>query len=431
MLYLQKNVKHLFLCSILSIISKGVSPMELKSYKLKENIYWVGTIDYDLKVFDIIMETEFGSTYNSYIVKGDKKTALIDTAKAPFNQELFERIEDIIDILDIDYLIVNHAEPDHSGCVENLLQKNPDIEIWGSTPAIMNLKEIVNQNFKFHRVKEGERLSLGNKTLEFTLQPNLHWPDTMFTYLIEDNCLFTCDFFGAHYAFDGVISDNLQNISDYDRSLKEYFDAIMSPFLSSVRRGIAKVKEYNPNLICTSHGAVLQGNYISKAINLYEVWSQENSNEIPLVVIPYASAYQYTKRMAEVIRQAIVQEYNGNVEVELYDLIDAKVEEVVSRIKRSDGFLIGSATIVRDTVKTVWEILAELNYEVLKGKISSAFGSYGWSGEAVDNIIQRLEQLKMKPLKGLKIKFKPSVTQEQEIYDYGVKFAKELKELKK
>lgn len=402
----------------------------MKSYKLKEGVYWVGTIDYDLKVFDIVMYTEFGSTYNSYIVKGSEKTALIDTAKLPFKDEFFERIEDIIKIEDIDYLIVNHAEPDHSGLVEFVLEKNPNIQIYGSPAAGLNIKEIVNkENINFNRVKDGERLSLGNRTLEFSLQPNLHWPDTMFTYLIEDNILFTCDFFGAHYAFDGVVSSNLKNIKDYDRSLKEYFDAIMSPFMSAVRRGINKVKEYYPEIIATSHGAVLEKDYIIKAVKLYEKWSKEVVNEVPLVVIPFASAYNYTKQMALIIEKAIKDEFEGKVNVELYDLIETKVDNVVKRIKQSNGFLIGSATIVRDTLPTIWEILAKVHYEELKGKIATSFGSYGWSGEAVDNINQRLEQLKMKPLPGLKIKFKPSEKQEQEIYEFGKSFAQELRKI--
>lgn len=402
----------------------------MKSYKLKDGVYWVGTIDYDLKVFDIVMHTEFGSTYNSYIVQGNEKTALIDTAKSPFKDEFFDRIDDIIKVEDIDYLIVNHAEPDHSGLIEYVLEKNPNIQIYGSPAAGLNLKEIVNsENLNFNRVKDGERLSLGNRTLEFSLQPNLHWPDTMFTYLVEDNILFTCDFFGAHYAFDGVVSGNLKSIADYDRSLKEYFEAIMSPFMASVRRGVNKVKEYNPKIIATSHGAVLENGYIDKAIKFYEEWSKEIINEIPLVVIPFASAYNYTKQMALIIKKAIENEFNNKINIELYDLIETDVNHVVKRIKQSNAFLIGSATIVRDTLPTIWEILAKVHYEELKGKIATSFGSYGWSGEAVDNINQRLEQLKMKPLPGLKIKFKPSKSQEDEIYDFGKNFAHELKKI--
>ncbi|MGD9963948.1 MAG: FprA family A-type flavoprotein [Candidatus Izemoplasmatales bacterium] len=402
----------------------------MKSYKIADGVYWVGTIDYDLKVFDIVMLTEFGSTYNSYIVKGSEKTALIDTAKLPFKEEFFERINDITKIEDIDYLVVNHAEPDHSGLIEFVLEKNPNIQIYGSAAAGLNIKEIVNSNkYNFNRVKEGDLLSLGDKTLQFTLQPNLHWPDTMFTYLKEDNILFTCDFFGAHYAFDGVVSSSLKSKADYERSLKEYFDAIMSPFMPAVRRGVKKVKELNPKIIATSHGAVLETSDIDRAIKLYENWSQEKVNEVPLVVIPFASAYNYTRRMAEIIKEAINEEFSGNVNVELYDLIEVKADEVVKRIKQSNGFLIGSATIVRDTLPIIWEILAKLHYEELKGKLSSSFGSYGWSGEAVDNITQRLEQLKMKPLTGLKIKFKPSQSQEEEIRNFGKNFAIKLKEI--
>jgi len=211
--------------------------------------------------------------------------------------------------------------------------------------------------------------------------------------------------------------------------LKEYFDAIMSPFMSAVRRGINKVKEYYPEIIATSHGAVLEKDYIIKAVKLYEKRSKEVVNEVPLVVIPFASAYNYTKQMALIIEKAIKEEFNEKVNVELYDLIEAKVDNVVKRIKQSNGFLIGSATIVRDTLPTIWEILSKVHYEELKGKIATSFGSYGWSGEAVDNINQRLEQLKMKPLPGLKIKFRPSEKQEQEIYEFGKSFAQELRKI--
>ena len=203
----------------------------------------------------------------------------------------------------------------------------------------------------------------------------------------------------------------------------------MSPFVASVRRGVSKVKEYNPIIIATSHGAVLENGYIDKAIKLYEEWSKEIVNEIPLVVIPYASAYNYTKQMALIIKTAIEDEFSNKINIELYDLVEVKVDHVVKRIKQSNAFLIGSATIVRDTLPTIWEILAKVHYEELKGKIATSFGSYGWSGEAVDNINQRLEQLKMKPLPGLKIKFKPSEAQEDEIYEFGKNFAQELKKI--
>jgi len=196
--------------------------MNFHSLEIKKDIFFVGAVDKDLRVFDIMMDTEFGSTYNSYLIKGSEKTALIDTAKAPFKNQFIERIQDIMDIKDIDYLIINHAEPDHSGTVSDILEINPQIKIFSSGPGRMNLKAIINGEADFNVVKEGQSLSLGDKTLRFTLQPNLHWPDTMFTYLEEDKVLFTCDFFGAHYAFDGVMEDKIPNKADYDRSIKHF-----------------------------------------------------------------------------------------------------------------------------------------------------------------------------------------------------------------
>lgn len=403
--------------------------MKFQSFEIKENIYWVGAIDKELEVFDIIMETEFGTTYNSYLIKGSEKTALIDTAKVPFKDEFISRVESIVKIKDIDYLIVNHAEPDHSGSVADLLKINPEIEIFSSVPGMMNLKAIINQDAKFHRVKEGETLSLGDKTLEFTLQPNLHWPDTIFTFLQEDKILFTCDFLGAHYGFKGVLEENLPSKEDYQKSIKYYYESIMSPFPSDVRRGIKKVKDLDPDIIAVSHGAVIKKPYLNEVIDNYEEWSKEKpKRDKPLVVIPYASAYKYTKIMAETIKEGIETEFDKQVEVNLYDVVEVKTDKIVKMINISDGFLIGSATLVRDAVKPIWDILSSLYVEVIKNKPAAAFGSYGWSGEAVNNITERLNQLKANTMKGLRIKFKPSKEQLEEVKAFGIEFAKKLKD---
>ncbi len=403
--------------------------MKFQSFEIKKNIYWVGAIDKELEVFDIIMETEFGTTYNSYLIKGSEKTALIDTAKVPFKDEFISRVESIVKIKDIDYLIVNHAEPDHSGSVADLLKINPEIEIFSSVPGMMNLKAIINQDAKFHRVKEGEILSLGDKTLEFTLQPNLHWPDTIFTFLQEDKILFTCDFLGAHYGFKGVLEENLPSKEDYKKSIKYYYESIMSPFPSDVRRGIKKVKDLDPDIIAVSHGAVIKKPYLNEVIDNYKKWSREKpKRDKPLVVIPYASAYKYTKIMAETIKEGIETEFDKQVEVNLYDVVEVKTDKIVKMINISDGFLIGSATLVRDAVKPIWDILSSLYVEVIKNKPAAAFGSYGWSGEAVNNITERLNQLKANTMEGLRIKFKPSKEQLEEVKAFGIEFAKKLKD---
>ena len=405
----------------------GVLRMNVKTYEIIKDIYWVGVVDYDLRVFDIIMETEFGSTYNAYLVRGSDKTALIDTAKAKFSEEYIAKVKELVDINKIDYLVVNHTEPDHSGSIINLIRENPNIQIYASGPAIVNLKEIINDDFNATRVKEGMEISLGNKTIRFHIQPNLHWPDTIFSHVIEDNFLFTCDFFGSHYAFDDVMYDNVENKENYKRALKEYYDAIMSPFTKAVHSGIKRVEEINPDYIGVSHGAVLDKKIIPEFVQAYKTWSKiKEKMEKPLVVIPYVSAYGYTEKMANAIKKGIEQELKGEVYVEIYDMVFADMQKVISRIEIADAFMIGSSTILRDTVKIIWDLLAMLNYEMLSGKTATAFGSYGWSGEAVPNIIERLNQLRVKTVEGKRIKFNPSEDQIQEMIDFGIEFAKNL-----
>jgi flavorubredoxin len=402
--------------------------MKYKSRRIIDDIYWVGVIDYKLKVFDIIMETEFGSTYNSYIVKGSEKIALIDTAKLTFKEEFFDRIRDVVDIKDIDYLVMNHTEPDHSGLIKDLLQINPNIQIFASIPALMNLKEILNIPFNGNRITNGMELSLGNKTLEFFSQPNLHWPDTIFTYVKEDNFLFTCDFFGAHYASEEIFIKDNKTKDVYIKALKEYFEAIMHPFLPHVRKGLERVKSLNPKYIAVSHGLILDESVIDEVVNLYDKWSvlPKKLNK-PLILIPYASAYGYTEKMATIIKETIENELDNQVYIKTYDLIFADRKEIVKLVPICDAFLVGSSTIVRDTVKVIWELLAEIDCEMAKGKIASAFGSYGWSGEAVENIIQREKQLMFKVVDGLRIKFNPSASQIEEIKEYAKNIANRIK----
>ena len=405
--------------------------MNEKSVKIKENIYWVGVIDYELKVFDIIMETEFGSTYNSYLVIGSDKTALIDTAKAKFKDDYLKRIKEVVDIKDIDYIVLNHSEPDHSGSVRYLLEENENIEIYATAAALMNLKEIINRPFKANRVKDGMTLSLGNKTLEFFIQPHLHWPDTMMTYIKEDNFLFTCDFFGAHYATDKVISKYIERREDYFKAIKDYFEAIMHPFLPYAKKGLELVKSIDPEYIAVSHGVVLDNTMINDVYNIYEELTVlPEKPDKPLILIPFASAYGYTEKMAYIIKETIEKELNNEVIIKTYDLIEADLDEIVKQVSICTAFLVGSSTIVRDTVRVVWDLLSRIDYEMTKGKIASSFGSYGWSGEAVDFIIQRENQLRFKTIEGLKVKFNPSESQLEETVEYAKKIANEIKKIR-
>ena len=199
--------------------------------ELKKDFYWTGVLDKDLRVFDIIMETEFGTTYNSYVLKTKDKVILFETAKAKFFDSYLENLKKIVDINKIDYIVVSHTEPDHAGSIEKLIEINPNIKIVATSVAINFLKNIINHDFYSLSVKDSSTLELGDKTLRFISVPNLHWPDTMYTYIEEDNILVTCDSFGSHYCCDDILLSKVTDNEGYMRATKYYFDNIIGPFI--------------------------------------------------------------------------------------------------------------------------------------------------------------------------------------------------------
>lgn len=397
--------------------------------KLKENIYSVGVQDPNLRIFDIVMYTKYGTTYNSYLVVGSEKVALIENVKYKFFDQFLDNIKEIIDPAKIDYLIVNHTEPDHSGSIERLLEINPKIKIFGSSSAIRFLKKISNKDFDYQVVNDGDQISLGNKTLRFISAPFLHWPDSIYTYLVEDSILFTCDSFGCHYSTENldinwVMNNDKEGFMD---AYKYYYDVIMSPFKNYVLQAIEKIKNLRIDIIATGHGPILT-NYKNELISLYKSWSEEllEKPEKPYVVIVYVSAYGYTEMLAKKISEAIVQ---SGIDVLLYNAIDHKIEEILEKIYRAKGVLFGSPTINSDALLPIYEILIRLNPIVHGGKVAAAFGSYGWSGEAVSNIEARLKQLRFKVVEpGLKVNFKPNDEELKKAYDFGILFAEKIKE---
>ena len=233
--------------------------------ELKNNIFYVGVKDPTLRTFDIFMKTEYGTTYNAYLVKGEK-TALIETAHEKLLDSYISNIEEIMPVSEIDYLICNHTEPDHSGSVKKILELNPDIEVVGSIAAIRNLKEITNMTFKEHIAKDGAELDLGDgKVLKFCIVPNLHWPDTMVTYLESEKTLFSCDVFGAHYCEDAVVDEDIIYYDKYEKAMKVYYDCIVSPFNAFVVKALEKLSALDIEMVCNSHGPVLK-KYIAEAI---------------------------------------------------------------------------------------------------------------------------------------------------------------------
>lgn len=395
----------------------------MKSLKIKNDLYWVGALDPELRVFDIIMHTPYGTTYNSYVVKGSEKTAVIETVKVEFFEQYLERLKDLkVNLKELSYIVVNHTEPDHAGSVAKLLTLAPNAKVVGSPIAIKYLKAITNTDFEYIEVREGATLSLGNKTLKFLSVPMLHWPDSMYTYVEEDKTLFTCDSFGSHYSFDGVFNDLIENKEDYLDALKYYFDCIMGPFKPFMLKAINKIEKLDIDTICPGHGPVLRSNPF-EVVNKCKEWCQPvKKNEVKKIVIPYVTAYGYTEVIAKEIVKGI--ESKGNFDIKLLNVIEHDLNDVVAEVASSDAFICGSPTILADMLEPIRELLTKLNPVIHGGKYAGAFGSYGWSGEAVPRIDTRLAELKMKTVApSININFKPSEKELEESFNYGVAFA--------
>jgi flavorubredoxin len=390
--------------------------------EVKNGVYWVGALDYDIRLFDVVMYTDYGTTYNSYLVKGSEKTALFETVKDKFFDEFLQKLNEVSSPEEIDYIVVNHTEPDHVGSVSKLLEMNPDITVIGSGTAIKFLKDITNKDFKSIIAKEGTTLELGDKTVKFIMAPFLHWPDTMYSYIEQDTMLITCDSFGCHYCDDKIFNDKIDN--DFIDSYKYYFDVIMGPFKPHVIQALNKISDLDIDIICPGHGPILRKD-LEKYINLYRQWATKEKRESKSVVIAYVSAYGYTKKIAEKIAEGIT--VVGGIDVILYDLVEVQQDTVMEEIDMAKGILLGSPTIVSDALPPIWNILTSLNSVIHKGKLAGAFGSYGWSGEAVPNIEGRLKQLRLKiPVEGLRIKFNPSDDELQDAFEYGEKFGEAI-----
>ena len=392
----------------------------MKALKLRENFYWTGIVDADLRVFDIIMETEFGTTYNSYVLKGSEKTAVFETAKVKFFDQYLEALQEVVNIEDIDYIVMNHTEPDHAGSIVKLIQMNPHICVVGTACAINFLKNIINHDFYSIAVKENDTLSLGNKTLHFMLLPNLHWPDTMYTYVEEEKVLFTCDSFGSHYCLDDVLLSKVTDNEGYMRATKYYFDNIIGPFKPFMIKALDRIKDLEVDMICTGHGPVIDCR-IDEIKNTYRQWcTVVNPNPKKTVIIPYVSAYGYTGQLAEEIKKGILD--SGDVDVRVYDMVVSDQAKVLEELGFADGILFGTPTIVGEALKPIWDLTTSIFAGTHGGKLASAFGSYGWSGEGVPHIIERLKQLRMKVLEGYRIKFRPSENDLTGAYEYGYNF---------
>jgi flavorubredoxin len=388
---------------------------------IKNNVSWVGKIDWELRKFHgDEYSTHRGSTYNSYLIE-EEKVALIDTAWLPFAKEYVENLRKIIDLKKIDYVIANHAEIDHSGSLPELMSHIPDTPIYCTANGVKSLKGHYHQDWNFHAVKTGDRLSLGKKELIFVEAPMLHWPDTMFCYLTGDNILFSNDAFGQHYATEFMFNDLVDQAELMEECIK-YYANILTPFSAFVGKKIKEVLSFKlpVDIICTSHGVIWRDNPV-QIVEQYLKWADSyKENQITII---YDSMWNGTRVMAENIASGIKQS-DQKVNVKLYNLAKSDKNDVITEIFKSKAVLVGSPTINRGILTAVASLLEEIKGLRFQGKKAAAFGCYGWSGESVKVISENLQSAGFEVVDGgIKTLWNPDTESIVACVEYGKKVA--------
>lgn len=357
--------------------------------QIREGIHWVGVLHPELRVFDDLFPTEHGTTYNSYLIRGTEKTALIDTVKGKFTDLFMDKIRSLIDPEAIDYIIVNHAEPDHSGSLAYLLEQCPNATVVSSQAAKNFVGNMIHRPFNSRVVKEGDTLDLGGRTLRFIMAPFLHWPDTIFTRLEEENLLFTCDAFGAHYCDTRHIFND--ETDDFTTARHFYFDCIFRPFKDKVLAAVEKIRHDKIDMLLPSHGPIIRTDPW-KVIQQFETWSKPTSF-CKKIVLLYLSPHGNTEKMAKAVVEGAAVD---GIEVACHHIVGMEADEIRTLLEEADALVFGIPTIARDIPGPMWNVLSALSTVKLKTTKAALFGSYGWSGEACKMAEERLGSMGFK-----------------------------------
>lgn len=400
----------------------------MSAISIAPGLWSVGILNPNMRIFDVVMRTEYGTSYNSYVLKGAEKTALIETCHLTYFDRYLENIQEVTDPQKIDYIILNHCEPDHSGVLAKLLDLCPNAKIYVSQAGSIYLKNITNRSdLPIVVAKDGDVLDLGGKTLRFISAPFLHWPDSMFSWCEEDKTLFSCDFLGSHYCEPHTVDTAIVYEKAYESAFKGYYDAIFGPFPTYVQNGLAKIDSLDILRCCNSHGPILtKGCQLAWATEKYREWSAPKEKTAPQIPVFYCSAYGNTGKIAQAIQQGIVRVL-PDAACKVYDINEYEMAELAALLNQSDAFCVGSPTINADAVAPVWNLLSHVDAIGNRKRPALVFGSFGWSGEAVPNLIARLNGLKSEVFgDGFKVGFVPSEEDLQNAEQLGADFAASL-----
>ena len=372
--------------------------IKVKAREIRPGIYWVGAIDWDRRLFDELIPLPDGTSYNSYLIQGSEKTALIDTVDPPMEHVLISRLDDLA-VEQIDYLVANHAEQDHSGSIPTVLAKYPMAKVICTQKCKGLLMDLLHiPEGRITTVDDKESLSLGDRTLEFIHAAWVHWPETMLTYLREERILFPCDLFGSHLATSDLYVTDEGRVFE---AAKRYYAEIMMPFRTNIEKHLERLKGYSIELIAPSHGPA--HNRPEFIINAYRKWVLDPPENI--VVLPYISMHGSTRRMVEHFVEALT---NRAVTVKQFDLATVDVGKLAMALVDAATLVVGVPTVLVGPHPMVAYAVFLANALRPKTRFASIIGSYGWGSQAKEQIINMIPNLKVELLEPVIVKGLPT-----------------------
>lgn len=382
--------------------------------EVSDRVYFVGVKDHNRRIFDALIPLPKGTSYNSYLVKG-KRSALIDTVNPGFEEELVGRIEEVIRIEELDYVVMNHAEPDHAGAIPHIM-KLCDANLIATEKGVEMAMHYYNvPEERVLKVKDGDRLDLGGKTLRFLEAPWLHWPETMFTYLEENKILFPCDFFGSHTAY-GLYDEFGEAIP----LAKSYFGEIMMPFRGMGRRAMEKLRELEVEMIAPSHGPIHRKP--QNILDAYERWTKGETCE--KVLILYVSMWGSTEEMVKSMASILL---SHGIEVDIYNIANTDLGEIARDLVDSRGIVLGTPTVLggmHPMVAYAASLIRALHPPLKYGMV---LGSYNWGGGGVRQAVGALEAARVEVLASLEVRGPPSLSDHKKIAEMGELLSKRVK----
>jgi flavorubredoxin len=365
----------------------------MKPINLTDDIYYLGVDDQQTDLFEALWPLPYGVSYNSFLIK-DKKTALIDAVEKKFSHDYLQKIEQILKNQPLDYLIINHMEPDHSGSVKALISKYPNLKIVGNHKTVGFLQGFYNINEdKVHQVKTGDSLSLGKHQLEFTQIPMVHWPETMVTYESSQNVLFSGDAFGGFKTLEGkIFDDDHKNLEEYIDEARRYFANILGAYTRPTSRAIKNLSKLKIKTLAPAHGLVWRKNP-EKIIESYRKWSQQETEKG--VVIAYGSMYGHTKKMAQMLAAELEEK---KIAIKIHDAARVHRSFILKDIWQYQGLILASSTYTNDLFPPMAHLVRSLSERKIKNHIVGLIGNYSWTGGAMRKMDQFVENNKLELL---------------------------------